>query len=67
MTKIKTVWEVIHFSWSTVWLTGVDLNTFWKKKKKKKKKKGSQIMRLTNTMLPDFYLSRSGWLFVYSA
>ena len=38
MTKIKTVWEVIHFSWSTVWLSGVDLNTFWKKKKKKKKK-----------------------------
>lgn len=35
MTKIKTVWEVIHFSWSTVWLSGVDLNTFWKKKKKK--------------------------------
>ena len=64
MTKIKTVWEVIHFSWSTVWLSGVEKNF---KKKKKKKKKGSQIMRLTNTMLPDFCLSRSGWLFVYSA
>ena len=66
MTKIKTVWEVIHFSWSTVWLSGVDLNTFLKNKKKKKKK-GSQIMRVTNTMLPDFCLSRSGWLLVYSA
>ena len=66
MSKIKTVWEVIHFSWSAVWLSGVDLKIFLKKKKKKKKK-GSQIMRLTNTMLPDFCLSRSGWLFVYSA